>query len=177
MLVVDGVLVALLELALGDLVGTREPVGIYGGAPVQACGWPTAVSMEGACTGTLVHPRVVVYAQHCGTGYGSVWFGDTMNGTGRSVPTDFCTTYPSGGPGTGRDVAVCVLAEAVDDVEIVPPLMGCETSILTQGRDVQIVGFGETDDGNYGIKYEATASFGHIDGNGEAFLGGGGVDT
>ncbi len=174
---VVGVALAL-SFAAGDaLVGEREPSTIYGGGPAQPCGWPTAVSMEGSCTGTLVHPRVVVYAQHCGSGYGSVHLGDTIDGSGRSIPTEFCTTYPNGGPGTGNDVAVCVLAEPVEDVEIVPPLMGCETSILTSGRDVQIVGFGETDDGNYGIKYEATASFGHIEGNGEAFLGGGGVDT
>lgn len=157
--------------------GASDPSAVYGGQPVAPCGWPTTVSMEGSCTGTLVHPEVVVYAQHCGLGYGSVRLGDSINGTGRSVPTEFCRVYPGGGPGTGRDVAVCKLAEPVLDVEIVPPLMGCEASILTQGRPVVIVGFGETDDGNYGIKYEATADFGFIDGNDEAFLGGGGVDS
>jgi hypothetical protein len=159
------------------VVAADEPLGVYGGQPVAQCGWPTAVSMEGSCTGTLVHPEVVVYAQHCGSGYGSVRLGDTVNGTGRSVPTEFCRTYPNGGPGSGRDVAVCKLAEPVLDVEIVPPLMGCEVSILQQGREVVIVGFGETDDGMYGIKHEAVAEFGFIDGNDEAFLGGGGVDS
>jgi len=154
-----------------------DPSAVYGGQPVQPCGWPTSVSMEGSCTGTLVHPEVVVYAQHCGLGFGSVRLGDSTNGTGRSVPTEFCRIYEGGGPGTGRDVAVCKLAEPVTDVEIVPPLMGCEASILQQGREVVIVGFGETDDGNYGIKYEATAEFGFINGNDEAFLGGGGVDS
>src|SRR5262249_25048091 len=85
----------------------------------SAGGRRTAVSMEGSCTGTLVHPEVVVYAQHCGAGFGSVHLGDSINGTGRSVPTEFCRTYQGGGPGTGRDVAVCKLAEAVTDVEIV----------------------------------------------------------
>ncbi len=144
---------------------------------MSACGWPTSVSLEGSCTGTLVHPEVVVYAQHCGAGFSTIHLGDTINGTGRSVPTEFCRVYPGGGPGTGRDVAVCKLAEPVLDVEIVPPLMGCEASILTQGREVVIVGYGENDDGGYGIKYEATAAFGFIDGNDEAFLGGGGVDS
>lgn len=163
--------------AAPPIAAAPDPSGVYGGQPVAPCGWPTSVSMEGSCTGTLVHPEVVVYAQHCGASYGSVRLGDTIDGTGRSVPTEFCTTYPGGGPGTGRDVAVCKLAEPVLDVEIVPPLMGCEASILTQGRDVVIVGYGETDDGNYGIKYEATAAFGFIDGNDEAFLGGGGIDS
>lgn len=160
-----------------ELHAEREPSAVYGGQPVAPCGWPTAVSMEGSCTGTLVHPEVVVYAQHCGPGFTAVHLGDTINGTGRSVPTEFCRVYPGGGPGTGRDVAVCKLAEPVLDVEIVPPLMGCEASILTQGREVVIVGFGETDEGGYGIKHEATAEFGFIDGNDEAFLGGGGVDS
>ncbi len=163
--------------AAPELAAAPNPVGVYGGGPVAGCGWPTTVSMEGSCTGTLVHPEVVVYAQHCGSGYGSVKLGDTVNGVGRSVPTEFCRTYPGGGPGTGRDVAVCKLAEPVLDVEIVPPLMGCEASILSQGREVVIVGFGQTDEGNFGIKHEATTTFGFIDPNDEAFLGGGGVDS
>jgi hypothetical protein len=167
----------LVARADASLSSTSDPSAVYGGAPVAPCGWPTTVSMEGSCTGTLVHPEVVVYAQHCGPGFASVRLGDSTNGTGRSVPTEFCRVYQGGGPGTGRDVAVCKLAEPVLDVEIVPPLMGCEASILQQGREVVIVGFGETDDGNYGIKYEATAEFGFISDANEAFLGGGGVDS
>jgi hypothetical protein len=45
----------------------EDPEAIYGGETVAVCGWPTTVSMQGSCTGTLVHPQVVVYAQHCGS--------------------------------------------------------------------------------------------------------------
>lgn len=151
---------------------------VYGGDTVATCGWPTTVSMEGACTGTLVHPEVVIYAAHCGTGYGQVRFGESINGgAGRSVPTEFCKTYPGGQPGSGTDFAFCKLAQPVTDVAIVPILMGCETSILQAGTEVTIVGFGEANNGPYGIKRAVTTTINSITGNNEASIGGGGKDS
>lgn len=170
----SALLLALLSEGLGVAPSTPQ---VYGGTNVEPCGWPTTVSMLGSCSGTLVHPKVVIYAAHCGSGYDSVQFGDRLTGSGFSVRTEFCRTYPSGGPGSGTDFAFCVLAEPVETLPIVPPLMGCETSVLTEGREVVIVGFGTTEDGQYGIKREASTTFGHMTANGEAFLGGGGVDS
>jgi MYXO-CTERM domain-containing protein len=162
----------------GALTAETPEQHVYGGTDVVSCGWPTTVSIEGSCTGTLVHPQVVIYAQHCGSGYSQITFGETIDGNpGRSVPTEFCRTYPSGGPGTGADFAFCVLSEPQTDIQLVPILMGCETSVLTAGRQVVGVGFGEADTGPYGIKREVTMDFGFIDGNNEAFAGGGGEDT
>jgi MYXO-CTERM domain-containing protein len=150
------------------------PEHIYGGAPVSACEWPTTVSL-GGCTGTLVHPEVVIYAAHCGS-ISEVFLGDSTYAQGRTIYPEFCQVYPGGGPGNGNDWAVCKLSERVDDIPIVPPLMGCETDVLVDGRPVWIVGFGNTDDGNFGVKYEAETTFGYIQNN-EAFVGGNGVDT
>lgn len=158
----------------GRLAARPDPASIYGGGPVDACEWPTTVSL-GGCTGTLVHPEVVIYAAHCGS-IGEVFLGDSTYDVGRTVYPEFCEVYPGGGPGGGNDWAVCKLSEAVDDIPIVPPLMGCETEVLVEGRPVWIVGFGNTDDGNFGVKYEAQTTFGRIE-NDEAFVGGGGVDT
>ena len=44
-----------------------------------------------------MHPEVIVYAAHCGSGYGSVFFGDDTSGAGFSVATEYCQTHPSFG--------------------------------------------------------------------------------
>ena len=148
--------------------------GIYGGENTLTCEWPTAVEM-GGCTGTLVHPEVVIYAAHCGGSVPSVYFGESPYGSGgRSVQTEFCQTMPGAQPGWGTDFAVCKLAEPVTDVQIVPILMGCETELLTPGREVVLVGFGQTESGGSGTKKEVVTTLDHIT-NDEAFLGGGGL--
>src|SRR5687768_11449769 len=48
--------------------------GITGGAETQACEWP-ALAALGGCSGTLVHPSLVVYAAHCGLAMAEVRFG------------------------------------------------------------------------------------------------------
>ncbi len=151
---------------------------IYGGAPVGSCGWPTTVELGGACTGTLVHPEVVIYAAHCGTDYDSVRLGESIDGgPGRWIPTSFCKTYPGGGPGKGNDFAVCKLAQAVTDVPIVPIAMGCETAEIAPGKAVTMVGFGEADNGPYGVKRWVASSISSISAQHEVFTGGGGKDT
>jgi len=154
------------------------PDGIYGGTEVAYCGWPTCVSLQGSCTATLVHPQVIVYAAHCGTGYSSIRMGETVSGgDGRTVPIQSCTTRPGGGAGGGIDHAFCILAQSVDDVTIVPILMGCETDVLQPGKNTTIVGFGDADNGPYGIKREVVAPINQITGDNEAFIGGGGLDS
>lgn len=152
---------------------------VYGGTDVVSCGWPTTVSLGGSCTGTLVHERVVVYAAHCGSSYSSVRMGESIyGGPGRTVPTQSCRIKPGGGPGGGDDIAYCVLAQAVDDVPIVPILMGCETEdYLQAGQTVTVVGFGEADTGPYGVKREVTTVLNGITPAGEAHIGGGGKDS
>lgn len=154
-----------------------DPEQVVGGFPSATCGWPSTVSMQGMCSGTLVHPQVVIYAQHCGQGYSSVQFGESGDQPARSVPTEFCMTYPGGGPGSGHDFAFCKLAQPVTDVPIVPILMGCETEMLVGGQNVTIVGFGFDENNGYGIKREVVAPINSIDQNQEIFIGGNGKDS
>ena len=169
------VLAGLLATSLGT--APRDAVPIYGGGPVEPCEFPSAVSLD-SCTGTLVHPEVIVYAAHCGSGYGSVFFGDDTSGAGFSVATEYCQTHPSfGGIGYGTDFAFCKLAEPVTSVVPTPPLMGCEVDVLTQGREVWLVGFGENDDGGYGRKYKVLSQFNYFDDVGDANTGGGGMSV
>jgi hypothetical protein len=151
---------------------------IYGGDEVDTCDWPTAVNLGGSCTGTLVHPRVVMYAAHCGTDYDAVRLGENaFGGAGRSVPTQQCRIRPGGGPGGGDDFAYCTLAQPVNDVPIVPILMGCETSLLSPGAEVTVVGFGNADNGPYGLKREVTTQINGITQSGEINIGGDGKDS
>ena len=171
------VFVTMMVPAIASADFTREqsdPSHIYGGGPVDACEWPTTVSL-GGCTGTLVHPEIVIYAAHCGT-VSEVFIGDSVYAQGRSLSPEYCQVYPGGGPGGGNDWAFCKLSQPVTDIAITPPLMGCETDLLVENAEVWIVGFGNTDDGNFGVKYEAKTVFKYIQ-NDEAFVGGNGIDT
>lgn len=160
--------------ASDGLAADIPPDGIYGGNPTSTCEWPSAVFL-GGCTGTLVHPQVVIYAAHCGTDVPWVWLGEDSNqDAGRYVSTEQCMIYPGGEPGYGTDFAFCTLAEPIDDVPIVPPLMGCEAEILEPGLETWLVGFGNTDTGGFGTKYEVAVELQYIE-NDEAFLGGGGL--
>jgi hypothetical protein len=147
------------------------PQPIWGGTVVAECGWPTTVYMDG-CTGTLVHPEVVVFASHCmffsgGSGPALATFGEAIDEPTRQVATQSCTMFPGWFPddtGLGKDVAFCVLAEPVVDVPIVPILMGCETAVLQPGQEITLVGYGVTNDGSAGVKNEVVTTVNALEG-------------
>src|SRR5688572_29839466 len=73
-------------------VGIDQDPAIYGGAAVTPCGWPTAVFLSfggSACSGTLVHPDIVITAAHCPGSSGgvqaTVGFGEGQGGGARQV--------------------------------------------------------------------------------------------
>ena len=153
-----------------------DPLAITGGLPVPLCAFPSAVWLHG-CSGTLVSPQHVVFAAHCDDP-SSVFFGeDATEGRGRTIDVDACVRHPDGGPGTGHDFALCRLAFAVDDIAIIPPLMGCELDALPPGVAVTIVGFGLTPDGDFARKHAVTTTFHGFNEVGEAMIGGDGEDA
>lgn len=130
---------------------------IVGGTPSQECGWPSTLGV-GNCTGTLVHPRLVVYAAHCGSKMSKVLFGPSTKTPARSVATSKCEIYPNGGV-IGDDVAYCLLEEAVTDIPVIPPAMGNDTVHIEQGQTVWAVGYGfYNEDREYGLKHEVDLS-------------------
>ena len=155
----------------------EDPSAIYGGTTVPVCGWPSTVELGGACSGTLVHPQVVIYAAHCGASYSKIYFGENYQAPAKTVTPSFCKIIPGGNPGSGNDFAVCKLSAPVSNVPITPILMGCETEILKPGQAVTLVGFGNADNGPYGIKRHVTTTINGIDANNEVSIGGNGKDT
>ncbi len=159
-----------------------EPTPIYGGQRVEPCGWPSVVALitpDNLCSGTLLHPQVVVYAAHCGVEVQQVRFGEAIEGPGlqRVVQVESCEAWPGGGVATGTDLAYCVLAEPVLDVPVVPPLVGCERDAVVPGAAVTLVGFGHASDGPPGQKRHVESTLIEITELGEARIGGNGADT
>lgn len=128
------------------------------------------------CTGTLVHPRVVVYAAHCGGGNKTIDFGELVQSPGQFVKAETCQTYPSYGGvnDQAHDWAFCRLPFAITDLPVTPVLFGCETQQLSPGMQVAISGFG-ANNGNSGAgtkRWAMTTLTGVF--NATATLGGGG---
>jgi MYXO-CTERM domain-containing protein len=142
--------------AAGEQVPSADPVPILGGEVVPPCGFPTAVSVGGFCTGTLVHPRVVVYAAHCGDEVPWVRLGDRIdNAPVVEVVPEHCEIHPIGEFGFGTDAAFCRFTDPIEGVPVAPPLMGCEADAALQvGEPVTVVGFGNSEDmvEPYGVK-------------------------
>ena len=111
------------------------------------------------CSSDL-HPEVVLTAAHCllNGDPPNVRLGESAASPARTVAIDYCERspeyeWPEVG---GHDFGACRLVEPIDDVPIVPPLMGCETDLLVMGTQVIIAGFGQSEvNGDPGIKHVA----------------------
>lgn len=105
--------------------------------------WSAVVWLEQGCTGTLVSPFVILYASHCGTSYSRAFIGQAPGGKGRYVELKFCVQHPDGGPGTGLDVAYCVLSERVTAIH--PLRLATQEEFdrfVKQRTTLTLVGFG-----------------------------------
>ncbi|HET6584022.1 MAG TPA: S1 family peptidase [Nannocystaceae bacterium] len=132
------------------LASSQDPQPIVEGFEAKPCQFPSAVAMMTAddfpfCTGTLVHPEIVLYAGHCHAAASTAYvaFGERADAPARMVATSGCGVFPGYvDTATSIDLAYCRLAEPVTDVPIVPIATGCEIDALDVGDEVTIVGFG-----------------------------------
>jgi hypothetical protein len=134
---------------------------VRGGSESLPCEWPAVVALDHHCSGTLVHPEVVVYAAHCGTGIRNVSFGEDADQPERVIETRRCEAHPEAALGNGFDVAFCLLAEPVVDIPSLPIAAGCELDTVRPGLNATLVGFGfEREGGAFGIKRSASVVIG-----------------
>ena len=142
---------------------TPEP-HIYGGTETEGCQFPTTLMLNG-CTATLVSPHVIITAAHCmGDTDAPPDFrmGNVVNAPTQLIPVDYCRRNPLYDPSfnngvNGQDITYCVLENPIYDVPFTPIIYGCETEIISTGREAWIVGIGNndfngSDDTGFGIK-------------------------
>jgi hypothetical protein len=133
----------------------RPPVAaIHNGDDVGSCQWPSTVALTIGgtiyCTGTLIHPSYVLTAAHCIVQVGApqvVAFGEDALAPERSAAVTGCAVHPGFDPsaeGVGVDLALCLLASPVQDVQPVPIAQGCELERLQRDGVVHIAGYGGT---------------------------------
>lgn len=117
----------------------------------KECDFPPVAYVKG-CTGTLIHPEIVIYAWHCGRP-SSVKFAESGGSRkGFSVRAS-CKTVP-GGRTNSKDWAYCKLAKPVKEIPIVPVVAGCEYEMISKaGQEVVQVGFGKTHNTRAGTKH------------------------
>jgi hypothetical protein len=122
------------------------------GEEAESCEFPFVASVffdDHYCSGTLVHPSLILIAAHCGAGPASVKFGDQRahQGIARSA---YCYTNPSyAGPRVPQsDWGYCVLDTEVSSIPTISMLDACSLERLKPGDTVWQVGFGATEGAN-----------------------------
>lgn len=111
-----------------------EPLRIYGGEIAKPCEFPTTIAGRDACTGTLVHPRVILSAAHCGK-HREFLIGEYKSKAAKRIKAKWCETGPV-------DAQICVLAKPLEGLPLAPIIQGCESEALKGGEKIYLAGYG-----------------------------------
>lgn len=159
---------ASLTLGLSDPSAAPEPLRISGGIESKECAWPPVHFMavhplanpqsEGACTATLIHPRVVLFAAHCGSPIRLFFKNRMTNPKGRVIKEDaieksFVNKSFKVASDVHVDWAVAVLKEPVTDTPIIPMATGCELAMLQKTGSPVVMAGGSPNNGKAAESY------------------------
>lgn len=134
------------------VLGLRQ-VSILGGRDAERGSWPNVVWLDVGCSGVLVHPRVVLYAAHCGVDVTSVWTGEELDldrshesvevvgSNGTELGVERCGAYPNASVFSDNDLAYCILRVPLL-VPVAPIIAGCERERIDFDQDAILVGYG-----------------------------------
>lgn len=138
-----------------NLGRARSP--IVGGRPVEAGEFSGVVWLDSGCTATLVHPKVLVFAAHCGLPSQGAWAADILDletdadartvevrqqGNEQLLLANRCAVNPGARIGNGRDLAYCVLEKPALQLSPLPLMGDKERNSATVHQQATLVGFG-----------------------------------
>lgn len=127
---------------------------LSGARTAASCEFAPVVALQlgdgasgGVCTGTLIHPQVVLYASHCGTSVSAIHFGDEIPRSALQVRPQRCARNEARATGSPvGDWAYCVLSEPTEGFPVIPLASPCEMEAFASDVGVTLVGFGKPGD-------------------------------